>query len=53
MNPSPDITDFFGTKKSIIFDFDGTLVDVLQVFIEIFNTLALLFVFAKFTRILY
>ena len=40
MNPSPDIPDFFGTKKSIIFDFDGTLVDVLQVFIEIFNTLA-------------
>ena len=28
------------TKKMIIFDFDGTLVDIEPVFIKIFNTLA-------------
>lgn len=39
MNPSPGISKFFGTKKVILFDFDGTLVDVLQVFVEICNAL--------------
>jgi HAD superfamily hydrolase (TIGR01549 family) len=40
MNSPSDTPDFFGTKKVILFDFDGTLVDVMQTFIEICNMLA-------------
>lgn len=40
MDSDPKTPHFFGKKKVILFDFDGTIVDVLQIFVEICNALA-------------